>query len=55
MRYVARNGYIYGIKKTMRNYVSHIKLEQHVQKLYKPKVCGGRVGFLLFVQFLQNI
>ena len=55
MKYVARNGYIYGMQKTMRNYVSHIKLEQPVQKLYKQKVCGGHLVFSLFVHFLQNI
>ena len=55
MKYVARNGYIYGMQKTMRNDVSHIKLEQPAQKLYKQKVCGGHLGFSLFVHFLQNI
>ena len=55
MKYVARNGYIYGMRKNMRNDVSHINLEQPVQKFYKQKVCGGHLGFLLFVHFLQNI
>ena len=31
MKYAARNGYIYGMQKHMRNDVSHIKLEQPVQ------------------------
>ena len=55
MKYVARNAYIYGMQKNLRNDESHIKLEQPLQKLYKQKVCGGHHGFLIFVYFLQNI
>ena len=55
MKYVARNGYIYGMQKNMTNDVSHIKFEQPVQKLYKQKVCGGHLGFSIFVHFLQTI
>ena len=55
MKYVARNEYIYGMQKNMRNDVSHIKFEQPVQKLYKQIVCGGHLGFSLCVHFLQPI
>ena len=41
--------------KTLRNDVSHITFEQTVQKLYKHDICGGNLGFLFFVHFLQNI
>ena len=44
MKYVARNGHIYDMQKNMRSDVSHNKLEQPVQKLYKQlKVCGGHL------------
>ena len=46
---------IYGMKKPLRNDVSHINKEQRVQKLYQQKVCGGHFGFSLFVHFLQYI
>ena len=46
---------MYMIYKKHEKHVSHIKLEQPVQKLYKQKVCGGHLGFSLFVHFLQNI
>ena len=55
MKYVARKGYIYVMQKSMRNDVSHNKLEQPAQKLYKQKVCGGHIGFSFFVHFLKNI
>ena len=50
MKYIARNGYIYGMQKNMRNDVS-----QPVQKLYEQKVCDGHLGFSFFAHFLQNI
>ena len=31
--------------KTIRNDVSHNKLEQPAQKLYEQKVCGGHLAF----------
>ena len=41
-------------RKLFRNDVSHIKFEQTVQKLYTQDICGGHLGFWLFVHFLQR-
>ena len=41
--------------KTIRNDVSHITFYQTVQKLYTQDICGGHLGFLLFVHFLRII
>ena len=45
------------MQKTIRNDVSHIKFEHIVQKLYGPTqyICGGHLGFSIFVHFLQII
>ena len=43
------------MQKTIRNDVSHVKFEQTGQKLYKQDVCGGHLGFSLFVHFRQII
>ena len=43
------------MQKIIRNDVSHIKCEQTVQKLYTQDICGGHLGFSLFVHFLQII
>ena len=42
------------MQKTFRNDVSHVKFEQTTQKLYKD-ICGGHLGFSLFVHFLRSI
>ena len=52
-RNIARNGI--GMQKTIRNDVSHIKFEQIVQKLYTQDICGGHLGFSLFVHFSRII
>ena len=39
----------------MRKDVSHIKLEQTVQQLYKQNICGGHPGFSVFVHFSCKI
>ena len=35
--------------------MSHIKLEQAVLKLYMQNICGGHLGFSVFVHYLQTI
>ena len=54
MKYVARNGYIYGLQKNMRNDVSHIKFEQPVQKLYKRKSVWRPSWIFAFCAFPAN-
>ena len=54
MKYVARNGYIYGMQKNMRNDVSHIKFEQPVQKLYKQKSVWRPSWIFAFCAFYAN-
>ena len=52
-RNIVRNGIC--MQKSIRNDVSHIKFEQIVQKLYTQDICGGHLGFSLFVHFLRII
>ena len=40
--------------KTIGNDAPHITFEQTIQKLYKQDICGGHLGFLLLVHFLQT-
>ena len=36
-------------------YVSYIKCKKTVQKFYKHDICGGQLGFSLYVHFRQTI